>query len=222
MSDTREANTDPYADARERMVCDQLIARGIKDPAVLRTFRNVPRHRFVKPGMRRQAYSDRPLPTEHSQTISQPYIVALMTEALDVRQTTKVLEIGTGSGYQTAILAQLSEHVFTIERLPSLATGASERLRKLGYTNFSPREGDGSLGWPEQAPFDRIIVTAAAPEPPQPLLDQLADGGKMVIPIGPPLQQELTLISKSGDTIDRTSLCSCIFVKLVGDASWKR
>lgn len=222
MSDTREANTDPYADARERMVSDQLIARGIKDPAVLRTFRDVPRDRFVKPGMRHQAYSDRALATEHSQTISQPYIVALMTEALAVRQTTKVLEIGTGSGYQTAILAQLSQHVFTVERLPSLATGAVERLRELGYTNFSLKEGDGSLGWPELAPFDRIIVTAAAPEPPKPLLDQLADGGKMVIPIGPVAHQELILITKSGDTIDRTSLCSCIFVKLVGDAAWKR
>jgi len=222
VSDTPEANADPYAGPRQRMVSEQLIARGIKDPAVLRTFRNVPRHSFVTPGMQDIAYTDRALPTQHGQTISQPYIVALMTETLEARQATKVLEVGTGSGYQTAILAELAKHVYTIERIPSLAAGAAARLKELGYTNFTLRQADGSLGWPGEAPFDRIIVTAAAPEPPQPLLDQLADGGRMVIPIGRSLGQELTLITRSGDTFDRTFLCSCIFVKLIGDAAWKR
>ena len=217
-----EANPDPFADLRERMVNEQLAARGIKDAAVLRAFRTVPRHRFVSARMQKTAYADRALPTTDGQTISQPYIVGLMTQALEAQGAAKVLEIGTGSGYQTAILAELAERVYTVERVSSLAHIATLRLHELGYENVHATEGDGSLGWPDEAPFDRIIVTAAAPEAPAPLLDQLADGGRMVIPLGPQNGQELTLITRSGDDLRHTCLCSCIFVRLIGSAAWKR
>jgi len=217
-----DADQERHARLRERMVSEQLAARGITDPDALRAFRKVPRHRFVDPSIQSKAYTDCALPTEQGQTISQPYIVGLMTQALQPGGARKVLEIGTGSGYQTAILAELAEHVFTIERVSSLAGAAAARLQELGYTNFSSRQADGSLGWPEEAPFDRIIVTAATPEPPDPLLDQLADGGRMVIPIGPRNSQELTLITKSGGKLRRTFLCACIFVRLIGQAAWKQ
>ena len=204
------------------MVGEQLIARGIKDTETLRAIRTIPRHRFVAPSMQQMAYRDQPLPTEQGQTISQPYIVGLMTEALQAHNARKVLEIGTGSGYQTAILAELAEHVYTVERLASLSTAASDRLRELGYANVTCKTGDGSLGWPEEAPFDRILVAAAAPDAPRPLLDQLGNGGRMVIPIGRRRGQELTLIVKNGTALEYTALCSCIFVKLIGLAAWKK
>lgn len=203
------------------MVRNQLIARGIREAAALRVFRRVPRHAFVAPGMRDMAYDDRALPTEKGQTISQPYMVGLMTEALQAHGAEKVLEVGTGSGYQTAVLAELARHVYSIERVPSLATAAAGALGELGYTNISFRQGDGSLGWQEEAPFDRIMVTAASPAVPPPLAEQLAEGGRMVIPIGPQSSQDLTLVTKSGGRLHHTSLCSCIFVKLIGIAGWK-
>lgn len=217
-----DADTIRYAKLRERMVNKQLADRGITDHDVLRAFRKVPRHLFVDSRSRGKAYADQVLETEEGQTISQPYIVGLMTQALQPKSARKVLEIGTGSGYQTAILAELAKHVYTVERVQSLAEGAAARLHELGYANFSTRQADGSLGWPEEAPFDRIIVTAGAPEPPKPLVEQLADGGRMVIPIGPHDGQELTLITKSGGEVRRTFLCACIFVRLIGEAAWDK
>ena len=181
---------------RRMMVEQQIRGRGIKDPAVLRAMERVERHRFMPAGVARDAYADGPLPIGHGQTISQPYIVAYMTEALELRKEHKVLEIGTGSGYQAAVLGEIVDRVFTIEIVEPLGTQAAALLKDLGYTNIQVRIGDGYGGWPEEAPFDRIMVTAAPDHVPQPLIDQLAVGGRMIIPVGRDYQ-ELIVITKT-------------------------
>ncbi len=201
---------------RKLMVQEQLIARGIKNPAVIDAFYKVPRHNFVSPELRVSAYSDYPLPIQQEQTISQPYIVALMTELLDLRPEHRVLEIGTGSGYQTAILAELAGEIFSVERFALLAESAKCVLNSLGYNNINIKVGDGSLGWAEEGPFDRIIITAASPMIPLPLTEQLKDGGIMILPLGQELNQMLTLAKKSSGLLENTPICGCAFVPLVG------
>jgi protein-L-isoaspartate(D-aspartate) O-methyltransferase len=204
---------DRYAVVRERMVKEQIESRGVTDPATLRAMRKVPRHLFVPEEYRGESYDDNPLPIGYSQTISQPFIVAYMTEAVKPSGTKKALEIGTGSGYQAAILAETVDKVYTIEIIPELAKEASERLQNLGYKNIFCKTGDGYKGWPEYAPFDIIIVTAAPEQVPQPLIDQLADGGRLVIPVGPPLAvQELIMIEKLNGRIEK---CRLTFVRFV-------
>jgi protein-L-isoaspartate(D-aspartate) O-methyltransferase len=194
------AQDHPYAAQRTRMVRDQIAARGIRNPAVLKAMRETPREIFVPPAVRVFAYEDRPFPIGYGQTISQPYIVAFMTEVLDIKMDHRVLEIGTGSGYQAAILSSLAREVYTIEIVPQLAKSASETLNGLGYKNVIVREGDGYKGWPEKAPFDRIILTAAPPELPKTLTDQLKPGGKLLAPIGDlTTAQELRLVEKGAD-----------------------
>jgi len=210
-----------YEKARQKMVDVQIAGRGIKDGRVLRAMRKVPRHLFVEESLRGQAYEDHPLPIGEKQTISQPYIVALMTEALRLKGSEKVLELGTGSGYQTAILAELCDRVYTIERIPALLYRAKETLDKLGYKNIEYRVGDGTLGWPEEAPFDGIIVTAAAPKVPQPLVDQLAMGARFVIPVGDRITQDLLLIERVPEGIRKTSLGGVRFVDLIGKWGWQ-
>ncbi len=203
---------------RISMVRDQIEARGIADTAVLGAMRRVHRHQFVPPELQDLAYTDRPLPIGLDQTISQPYIVALMTELLDLRRDQKVLEIGTGSGYQAAVLAEIADSVWTIEILEQLATSAQKRLQSLGYGRVNVRYGDGYAGWPEHAPFDRIIVTAAAEEIPKPLLEQLKDGGRMVIPVGAAFSiQNLILVEKHDGRITKTYVTAVRFVPLTRD-----
>ncbi len=186
--------------ARERMVAQQIKARGITDPRVLAAMDAVPRHRFVPPAYQARAYDDTPLPIGHGQTISQPYIVALMTAQLALERPMKVLEIGTGSGYQAAVLAHIVDAVYTIEIVPALAEQAQQRMTAMGYDQVAVRHADGYAGWPEQAPFDAIIVTAAAAYVPPPLLQQLAPGGRMIIPVGSPFGvQRLMLLQKAAD-----------------------
>jgi len=202
---------------RERMVRDQIEARGVRDPKVLEAMRAVPREKFVPENVQRYAYEDGPLPIEDGQTISQPYIVALMTELLEVGSGDKVLEIGTGSGYQSAVLAAMGVEVFTIEIRPLLCRTARERLRKLGYDSVHVRCGDGYGGWPEAAPFDGIIVTAAPERVPDPLLDQLKVGGHMVIPVGA-FYQELKVITRSESGYEERSVVPVRFVPMTGQA----
>jgi protein-L-isoaspartate(D-aspartate) O-methyltransferase len=198
------------------MVREQIEARGIRDPLVLAAMRRVPRHLFVDRRLWDLAYADRPLPIGHGQTISQPYIVALMTERARVRRGDRVLEIGTGSGYQAAILAELTDQVYTIEIIEPLARQAHQRLRTLGYERVHTRVGDGYFGWPEAAPFDAILVTAAPDHVPPPLVQQLKDGGRLVVPVGPPgLVQTLWLITKQGDRLVQDNLGPVLFVPLV-------
>ena len=206
-----------YAGQRDRMVERQLEAREIADSAVLRAMRQVPRHHFVPERYRESSYSDNPLPIGAGQTISQPYIVAKMTELADVSSDDRVLEIGTGSGYQAAVLAELTDTVFTIEIIESLGKRADSTLHELGYKNVFVRIGDGYAGWPEKAPFDVILLTAAPPEIPQPLLDQLADGGRMVAPVGTDWQ-ELLLIERNGEQITRRTIIPVRFVPMTGKA----
>lgn len=212
---------DEFATARNRMVESQLISRGIKDPRVLEAMRKVPRHRFVDEALASQAYSDHPLSIGEKQTISQPYMVALMTEALELKGDERVLEIGTGSGYQAAILAELAAKVYSIERLRSLYIKARRTLDELGYLNIVLKVGDGTGGWKEEAPFDGIIVTAGSPEVPQPLVDQLAMGGRLVIPVGDRYSQDLLKIARVKEGITRTNLGGCRFVNLVGHYGWQ-
>jgi protein-L-isoaspartate(D-aspartate) O-methyltransferase len=207
--------------ARQRMVETQIAARGVHDERVLEAMRKVPRHLFVDEALREQAYSDHPLPIAENQTISQPYIVGLMTESLELKGEEKVLEIGTGSGYQSAILAELADRVFSIERYPDLGYRANSILNKLGYKNIIIRVGDGSLGWPDDAPFDGVIVTAGTPKIPQPLIDQLAMGGRLVVPVGDRFSQELILVRRVAEGIQKTNLGSVRFVNLVGKWGWK-
>ena len=204
-ADTETSGQDNAQALRERMVETQIVARDVRAPAVLQAMRRVPRHLFVPEDMRGSAYDDRPLPIGKGQTISQPYIVAYMTEALQLEPTHNVLEIGTGSGYQAAVLAEIVKQVYSIEIVPDLADTARRALAQAGYRNVEVRTGNGYLGWPERAPFDRIIVTAAPPEIPQALVDQLAVGGIMVVPVGTS-HQEIVVVTKtpSGATEKRT------------------
>jgi protein-L-isoaspartate(D-aspartate) O-methyltransferase len=206
---------------RERMVRTQLVARGIVDQGVLRAMGKVPRHCFVGKELRREAYDDHPMPIGSRQTISQPYIVALMTQALALSGSERTLEIGTGSGYQTAVLAELSGEVYTVERIPELLEAAERVLARLGYSNIRFKAFDGTLGWEEHSPFDAIIVTAGAPRVPAPLRGQLADGGRMVIPVGDRFSQELVRITRSGRGFKESSLGGCRFVDLIGLHGWK-
>jgi protein-L-isoaspartate(D-aspartate) O-methyltransferase len=209
----REAQ-DPAA-ARERMVREQIEARGVKDPRTLAAMRAVERHKFVPPELGDLAYADHPLPIGNGQTISQPYIVAVMTEALGLRGGEKVLEVGTGSGYQAAVLAAMGTNVYTIEIVPELAEEARARLERLGYRAVHVRQGNGWKGWPEEAPFDAIVVTAAPPEVPEALRRQLRDGGRLVIPVGD-ADQELRVITRQGETYHERRLFPVRFVPLVG------
>ena len=209
-----------YAPERERMVREQLEKKGIRDRRVLEAFRNVPRHLFVNPGDAEYAYDDRPLPIAEGQTISQPYMVALMTQAAEVAPGTKVLEVGTGSGYQAAILSALGARVHTIERLASLSEEARRRLEKLAVGGVQFRVGDGTLGWPGEEPFDRIVVTAGAPDAPISLLRQLGEGGLLIIPIGGDRRQELMRYRRAQGRVTKDRLCTCSFVKLIGTEGW--
>ena len=206
---------DPFARERERMVAEQIAARGIRNADVLRVMRATPRHLFVPEAARGMAYDDRPLAIGSGATISQPYIVALMTELLEAAPSDRVLEIGTGSGYQAAVVAQLARQVYSIEIVPELARSARERLGRLGYRNVTVREGDGYLGWPGEAPFDRIIVTAAPPDIPAALVGQLARGGRLVAPVGVGLKQELIVLDKMADgATARRSVAPVVFVPM--------
>ena len=211
---------DVFAALREEMVSRQIRSRGINDGRILEAFRNIPRHIFVPDQQKRFAYNDCPLPIGNEQTISQPYMVALMTLHLGIEAETSVLEIGTGSGYQAAILAFLGARVYTVERFPSLAGQAKKVLDSLGM-EVQAKEGDGTLGWPEHAPYDRIIVTAGSSLIPPRLIEQLRAGGRMVIPIGERFHQDLTIVDKiSQDEIKEERVCGCIFVPLVGEYGW--
>ncbi len=213
---------DPYFKKRHEMVEYQIKARGIKDERILRSMLSVPRHLFIPEKFSCEAYEDYPVPIGKGQTISQPYIVAAMTEALELEGDERVLEIGTGSGYQTAILAEIVKEVFTIEREKALLDRAKEILDRLGYKNIRYKLGDGTLGWPEEAPFQRIIVTAAAPEIPPPLKDQLAESGIMVLPVGERYNQILMKVIKRKDQVfEVKELFECAFVPLVGEYGYK-
>lgn len=207
---------------RVRMVEEQLIPRGIKDKFVLDAFRSVPRHEFVPEKYQDEAYADHPIQVGENQTISQPYMAALETECLAIKRSDKILEVGTGSGYQTAILARIARWVYSIERLAGLAAIAEEKLRKLGYANFSVKVGDGSLGWPENAPYDGIVVTAGSPAIPGSLVGQLKNGGRLILPIGDEFSQVLTIVEKNGDVLKKTEVCACTFVPLIGKEGWRR
>ncbi len=214
-------NDEELTRRRELMVELQLRSRGIYNEEILHAFMSVPRHRFVGPGVENSAYADHPLPIGGGQTISQPYMVALMTQCLELRSSDRVLEIGTGSGYQAAILATIAAEVFTVERIPALTKNAEEILRELGYNNVRFLVGDGTKGWPEEAPFDGIVVTAGAPRAPEPLIEQLAEGGRLVIPVGGNWTQDLTVVRKVKGKIEEKSVCGCIFVPLLGEFGWK-
>lgn len=204
-----------FAILRKKMVEEQIISRGIKDTRVLGAFNKVERHKFVSSDLLKNAYSDFPLAIGQGQTISQPYIVALMTESLGLEGREKVLEIGTGSGYQTAILAELAKEVYTIERIESLGKSTENLLKDLGYANIKFRIGDGALGWEEEPPFDRIIITAASGIVPLPLSHQLKDNGKLILPLGKGSVQVLTLVEKKQGTFKYTDICNCMFVPLI-------
>lgn len=203
------------------MVKEQLIKRGINDERVLRAMGTVPRHLFVDQAFEPRAYSDHPLPIGHDQTISQPYIVALMCQELRMEKGKKVLEIGTGSGYQTAVLSVLGYEIYTIERIPELSNRARNIARRLKLTGIQFKIGDGTLGWKEASPFDGIVVTAGAPVVPDDLVEQLAVGGKIVIPVGNRISQRLQVITKGEKIIEKNDICGCTFVPLVGEHGWK-
>jgi protein-L-isoaspartate(D-aspartate) O-methyltransferase len=213
--------SDPFSTARARMVDHQLRRRGIEDERVLRAMARVPRHRFVPDPFLNEAYDDHPLPIGDGQTISQPYIVALMTAALDLYGQERVLEIGTGSGYQTAILAELSAEVFTVERSAALSEGARARLAELGYRNVTFVVGDGTLGLPDQAPFSRILLTGSVPRLPQAISSQLGEGGILVLPAGRREAQDLVRVRRKGDDLAREDLGTCAFVPLIGAEGWR-
>jgi protein-L-isoaspartate(D-aspartate) O-methyltransferase len=209
-----------FAAQREQMVKDQLVDRGIGDRRVIEVMREVPRHHFVPQAERDRAYEDRPLPIPNEQTISQPYIVAYMLQALALQGVERVLDIGTGSGYQAALLGELAREVHTVERHTELAASASRKLADLGYTNVHVHHGDGSNGWPPAAPYDAIIVAAGAPLVPQPLLDQLSGQGRLVIPVGESGRQVLQLWKPGGSGYDYEELVPVAFVPLVGEHGW--
>jgi protein-L-isoaspartate(D-aspartate) O-methyltransferase len=214
------ATDEPFALARRQMVAEQLSGpgRNITNARVLRAMGKVPRHEFVAESLRSLAYQDCPLPIGNGQTISQPYIVAFMSEQLEPKPTDRVLEIGTGSGYQAAVLAELVAQVYTLEIIDDLAKRAAGDLKRLGYTNVQVRAGDGYKGWPEAAPFDAVIVTCAPEKVPQPLIEQLRDGGRMIIPVGPRWSQELLLLRKNGEKLERQAVLPVRFVPMTGQA----
>ena len=203
------------------MVEEQIIVRGIKDPKVIAAMKKVPRHLFVEEALQGQAYGDHPLPIGEKQTISQPYMVALMTEALELKGREKVLEIGAGSGYQTAILAEIALNVFSIERIRSLAIQARKLLYELGYLNVEIKFSDGTYGWSEESPFNAILVAAGGPDIPQVLIDQLVMGGRLVIPVGDSYIQNLIIVTKTEEGIRKEDLGGCRFVKLIGKYGWE-
>jgi len=209
-----------YTLERRDMVDRQMRARGVRTARVLDAFRTVPRHRFLPPAAADQAYEDHPVCIACGQTISQPYMVALMTDALELRGGERVLEIGTGSGYQTAILAELAAEVFSVERLAELSRQAQRVLGELGYGNIRFRTGDGTLGWPDHSPFDCILVTAGGPSIPPSLEEQLADGGRLVMPVGGRGGQDLVRVRRRGRELRRESLGGCVFVRLIGREGW--
>ena len=210
-----------YRQARERMIQEQLVSRGINDPRVLRAMAKVPRHLFLEGALWDQAYKDHPLPIGADQTISQPYMVALMAQALELKGAERVLEVGTGSGYAAAVLSELCTEVFTVEAVEELALKAHTLLRRLGYRNVSVRVGDGTLGWEEQAPFDAVVISAAAPCIPRPLIEQLKTPGYLVFPMGEKELQALVRIRKDTAGIREEYLCECQFVKLRGRYGWE-
>ncbi len=211
----------PPSHQRLRMVEEQLRARGLRDERVLAAMAKVPREEFISAADSANAYGDHPLPIGAGQTISQPYIVAAMVEALELRPQDRVLEVGTGTGYQAAIVSELAGEVWTIERHAELATRASEILERLGYANVHVVHGDGSLGLPQHAPFDKILVAAAAPHIPDSLVAQLADGGRLVIPVGNRAEQQVQVVRKLGDQITISAQDACRFVPLVGEEGWE-
>lgn len=205
---------------KRSMIDSQLKSRGISSLEVLRAMSVVPREKFVSSEFIEAAYNDGPLSIGSGQTISQPYMVAMMTEALMLRKNDKVLEIGTGSGYQAAVLQEISSHIYSIERIRSLAENAKALLGSLGYSEITIKIGDGTLGWPEEAPFDAIIVTSASPSVPETLMSQLADNGRMIIPVGSKNNQRIIRITRSGDNYSKEEMLSCIFVPLIGKYGW--
>jgi len=213
--------TPNYEKERARMVAEQIAYRGVKDPRVLAVMGKVPRHEFMPEALRTQAYGDHAMPIGDGQTISQPYIVALMTELLELKGDERVLEIGTGSGYQAAVLAELCQKVFTVERVKALADKARVTLDRLGYRNVAMKTFDGTYGWKDMAPFDAIMVTAAGPDIPQTLVEQLKEGGRLVIPVGERSSQVLKKVIKSPAGIVTESSIPCMFVPLIGNHGWK-
>ena len=213
--------TDPWESARERMVATQIAARGVGDEQVLAAMRRVPRHLFVPAEVRGSAYSDYPLPIGHGQTISQPYIVAMMTSLLQIQPDDHLLEIGSGSGYQAAVLGILAREVISIERIPEVAQLAKKNLDDAGITNVTVVIGDGTLGFPGGAPYDGVLITAATPSIPSPLVEQLAEGGRLVAPVGSRDLQELVRLTRKGHDLTRESFGGVVFVPLLGEHGWK-
>ena len=211
-----------FAVERERMVKEQIAMRGVTDERVLRAMRKVPREQFVPEQIRGQSYSDGPLPIGYDQTISQPFVVAFMTEKLRLRPTDRVLEIGTGSGYQAAILAELAAKVYTIEIVEPLGKRAAQTLQRLGYKNVQVKIGDGYQGWPEYAPFDAVIVTCAPDHVPRPLVEQIKEGGRIIIPVGPAGDQTLYLLEKKNDRLEQRNVLPVSFVPMTGEANRPR
>lgn len=218
---TGDLKSDPFRTARDQMVNQQLARRGILDKRVLDAMRAVPRHLFVPDDAQNNAYADQPLSIGHGQTISQPYMVACMIAQLELSNADRVLEIGTGSGYQTAILSHLAGTVYSMERVPELAAQAQERLDEAGFSkNVYIKTGDGSRGWPEHAPYDAIIVSAGSPKIPESLKQQLADGGRLIIPVGERYQQRIIIITRHQDQYDQHEDVGCVFVPLIGQEGW--
>jgi protein-L-isoaspartate(D-aspartate) O-methyltransferase len=211
-----------FSELRDLMVKTQLIPRGIKNERVLAAMRKVPRHLFIDKPMQHRAYDDSALPIGEGQTISQPYMVAVMTELLELQGTEKVLEIGTGSGYQAAVLAELAKEIYTVERIAVLAKRAEGRYRELGYANIRVRVADGTLGWPDASPFDRIIITAGTPKVPDTVLQQLADQGIIIAPVGDRFSQQIIKVRKIGDKVIEEYHTPCVFVPLIGEYGWKK
>ena len=218
--DLTEPDIQAYAGQRRKMVEEQILGRGIKDLSVMEVLSRVPRHLFVNSSLQHRAYGDCPLPIGENQTISQPYIVALMTQALDLKGEERVLEIGTGSGYQTAILAELAAQIFTIERVKPLVKKTKELLEGLKYKNIVFKTFDGTYGWRDQSPFDAILISAATPSIPKSLIEQLADKGRLVAPVGERESQDLIVLNKNGNRVMERKIGSCKFVPLIGKFAW--